>query len=807
MTVLLFNIKETLVSAALWIVSGVYNVAGAAFSLFLELADGLIVEPSFYQKLISNSYVIIGIVMLFVVAFSLLQGMISDDDVKKSSSNMRKVVINLITSSVIVALLPTIFTFAYDFQRSILTHNVIGNYLGNNESGNISSGIYSIVNDVYVAFFSCDGDCENYEKIKSEVAETGVFSRYTELADDAASGDIDFNFLVSLIAGLILIYVGVSFCFDMGIRFVKLLFYQIIAPVPVFMRVVPEGKMSSVFNNWVKVTLACYFEVFVRVFAIFFGVFVCNALKNIEAFEKFNLFGKAFVLMGIVVFMKQLPKLVSDVTGIDTGGMKLGIRDKLKEGGAFAAGAAVGGAALGSFRVARGFKGNVIQRGADGNINVGKSLSNFGRATKGVLKSAAIGAYSGVRSQAGTFTEMKNDIVSSAEKGQSAQSKADTYYRAGGNSVIGGYKSQIMDQVDNVKEFLTGDEKAAYALSETYSDGISKVSKIKSSSSNNLDKFKKLSKETATSKYGEIFANKFYGEGGKDPVTGKSYWGVDKLERERQNIEIIRNSINDLTNHSGDIETSIEGVIKTVLDKDEAAYASLISRIQLKPTHEGDFELMINESKNLKNSDLHDKLLEIKADLDNGTIDYGVAYQLAVNESMRSTSKLAVKLTAVKEGLSNGSISIQDAYNNLDSDVSFLTEELQKRQYAYNTNETNLEKVYSQYIIDNYDKGTIDFKADATDAHLAIEDLRNFIKSNYGDVNYYYKNVVDSNGDVVRDASGNAVQEKHSFSYGDIDKLSYAELGSIKDTMTIERGKNAQKIARAQERKKMQDKK
>ena len=81
------------------------------------------------------------------------------------------------------------------------------------------------------------------------VNETGEFNAYNDFSKNVEDGEIDFNFFLSLIAGLFLIYIAVSFCFDMALRMVKLVFYQIIAPIPIFARVIPEGPLSKSFDN------------------------------------------------------------------------------------------------------------------------------------------------------------------------------------------------------------------------------------------------------------------------------------------------------------------------------------------------------------------------------------------------------------------------------------------------------------------------------------------------------------------------------------------------------------------------------
>lgn len=360
------------VDIGIWLVSGIYKIAALAFEIFLILADGTVLQSIDYSTIIESFYVIIGIIMLFVLAFSLLKGMINPDDQKNGASAIKTTIVKLVTSAMIIVALPSLFSFAYDLQASLIRdYNPIAKLfgygsqgedpLGTNEVNGLNrekKGAYQIVNAVYTAFFNVNPahcneigvtsleECQktviggNYPlwNAINEAENNGNFLIYRNFSKQVDKNEITFEFLLSLIAGLILIYVAVSYCFDMAFRLVKLAFYQIIAPIPVFLRVLP-GKLGDTFNQWMKVTLTCYMEVYVRIFALYFCIYLCKAFLELEIFDNIanssgflvSLLTKAFVLMGILMFMKQAPKLISDVTGLDSGNMKLGIGAKFKE--------------------------------------------------------------------------------------------------------------------------------------------------------------------------------------------------------------------------------------------------------------------------------------------------------------------------------------------------------------------------------------------------------------------------------------------------------------------------------------------
>ncbi len=386
-------IKEGFVTFGIWLVSSVYHVATWAYQIFMDLAAGKIIDSSVYQDLINKIYVLIGIIMLFVLAFSLLKGMVNPDDQAKGTSVVAKVIKDMVISTIIIAVIPTVFGFAFDFQASILDYGSIGNIFGfaNGASANgevntdrlkgyelIKQEASELVNGVFSAFLypsssklaaECGNDIDtckgqilakrptklenlhldtDLNSVESYVAQTGDYGLYTAFAGNEVDGDIEFDFLLSLAAGVLLLYVGVSFCFDMALRMIKLVFYQVIAPIPVFLRVVPQGKLNGVFNNWLKVVGTVYAEVFVRILSIYFVIWLFQKMKAINFFATSNvgmigLLTKAFILLGLVMFMRQAPKLFSEVTGLDSGNMKLGIKEKMKDSGLYAAANLVGG--------------------------------------------------------------------------------------------------------------------------------------------------------------------------------------------------------------------------------------------------------------------------------------------------------------------------------------------------------------------------------------------------------------------------------------------------------------------------------
>lgn len=515
------NPLDHIIGVLIFLVSNIYHIAAWAFEVFLVLSTGQILDSEKYSLIIQNFYIVLGVVLLFFLSFSLLKGIVDPDDNKQGGSVIKTSIINLVTSVIMLALLPTIFGFLYDFQTSFITkYNVIGRFFGYGNLGtptstkdtdyicqmdneSIKQGAFQITNGVFTAFFNVNSEkcstkvnsleslknCQNdvtpkddilfitwsssrpsfYETV-GRVDRNGFFSSYIDFSTNVREGDISFNFILSLIAGLLLIYVGISYSLDMALRMVKLVFYQIIAPIPIFARVVPDGPLKGSFEKWLKIVLACYLEVYIRILSFYFVVYLCVAMLDSSyignIFLCFNpvvgLLTRAFLLMGMVMFMKQAPKLIGDATGLDTGNMKLGIREKLKDGGFFTAGAAVGSS---------------ITSGVRNYINARKNGESKWKAFGSAIGGGAAGIYHGGKAgwKAASWSDMKSSTVKGAQAAADARDKRAAYkaVHPGKYGVLKGHindfkKSTIRYFNDESIEGLTRESQNMEKISSRY---------------------------------------------------------------------------------------------------------------------------------------------------------------------------------------------------------------------------------------------------------------------------------------------------------------------------------------------------
>lgn len=382
MSTIIDNIAETFWKIIIGLVGGIFKLVNSAYRIFLVLAKATIFNNEDFNIITKNMYEILSIVMLFALAYGILVKIV-DPENSKSGVDGKKILQKLVMAIVLLALVPSIFSFMFGLQDAVLESNVLNSiFTGTNSNGAESienAGISMAVNS-FIPFFTpnvdndanpedarkeirnkseygitlnnesygCKEDECTLEDVDNFALNTGNFGFYQAFALNIHEGDIDFQWLIALIVGGFLVYAMVSFCFDMALRICKLAFFEIIAPIAIFCNVIP--KMEDVFKKWLSNTTKTFIAVFTRIIVMNFGVYlisiICSDRINLGLENTgnwfLNLIAKCFLILGIVMFMRQAPKLLSDLFGFGDGDMKLGIKDKLKESGFFAAGNAVG---------------------------------------------------------------------------------------------------------------------------------------------------------------------------------------------------------------------------------------------------------------------------------------------------------------------------------------------------------------------------------------------------------------------------------------------------------------------------------
>ena len=397
---------------------GVYWLVDQAYWLFSMLSEASVFTQSQIESFANRIYVLISIIMLFKLGFSFISYVVNPDSFTDKQKGGVALIKKIVITMALLVSVPTIFNEAYYLQKIIFQNNVIEKVLLGDSSvqSDDSNNNKSLSTYAFLTFFKPTDyikECRNYEGLSissecetklntadttagnpgtaySEVLKTYNIQLIRQLEIVNAQGAtatkgndnfyrsetfylFDYNYPISTVVGGFLAWIMIGFCLDLAVRSVKLSFLQIIAPIPIILSLSPQQKNNTL-ANWGKECVSTWASLFIRVLVVTFAlslIITINTDGGIFSFvtggtNKFSIV-TVFVMLGILLFAKEFPKLLEDILGIKGAGkMTFNAFKKLGSvplvGGLATAGAtALGGAGMIAGRAAWGTAKSVFK--------------------------------------------------------------------------------------------------------------------------------------------------------------------------------------------------------------------------------------------------------------------------------------------------------------------------------------------------------------------------------------------------------------------------------------------------------------
>ena len=153
------------------------------------------------------------------------------------------------------------------------------------------------------------------------------------LADGSNEGEYyAFTFIPVLptIAGIVFVFILLSFTIDAAVRAIKLAVLRLIAPIPIISYMDPKGGKDGAFSAWVKMLTTTYLELFINLAAVLFVLFIIesmmtNGIQIGHGTGFLGFFSKLAIWIGLFVFARQAKKFILDALGLkDKGGHLFG---------------------------------------------------------------------------------------------------------------------------------------------------------------------------------------------------------------------------------------------------------------------------------------------------------------------------------------------------------------------------------------------------------------------------------------------------------------------------------------------------
>lgn len=355
------------------------------------------------NELMDRIYIILGVGMLFFVAYKIICLMTDPDKISNDGADsMQGIVKNVVLSVIMLSLIPTAFNYLMQFQSRVVSTNVIGSIIlgtsnDSSDDNNVRKAGAKVALSIYSSFYypvdenrkiytyyECGGRypeepnipsgvpdiCETYvNKYDEAMRNEGIkeFILDEELNQALVDGEMEHIHIIPVLAGAYAVWLYLVFTLDIATRAIKLIFYRLIAPIPVMMRI--TKPIGGAFTKWINDVIKTYLSLFIRLIIINFSLFTINLIVSRDLLELFPssssatglavLLAKVAVLLGILQFAKDAPKMVEELFGVEHIDTSVaGMKNRLNEN-EYAKRAVVGGGALGLGAARKGW--NAIQ--------------------------------------------------------------------------------------------------------------------------------------------------------------------------------------------------------------------------------------------------------------------------------------------------------------------------------------------------------------------------------------------------------------------------------------------------------------
>lgn len=550
-----------------WLIENLYN-------LIFQISSVQIFDNASLAAFANRITVILSIFMIFKLSLSFLNYIVNPDAMTDKSKGFSKLIQNIAVALVLLVSYQFLFDKAMELQQKIVDNNTVPKLILGSSGKNVkNSGVVSFplfsafivpnsdllaqqqgcrtyfINDGTVPQKRCNiGDYssdaatmpnignEPNDQLDYTVENQNTYYLFDYLLRLKNNGQFafDYKFIISTICGAFAALVLLSFCMDVAVRIIKLYFLRLIAPIPIISYIDPI-KGEGIFKKWLSNVGKTYADLFVRLIAIFFAIFIiqqvsanAGTLKDFNGNPIDNPFVIIFIIIGALMFAKQFPKLIQDITGISLDEkMQLNPFKKVSEqalggkamvaGAAGAVGAGMAGVTNFGHRFAsgikngQGFKGKVLGglkgagkgtlSGIAGAASAGRRAFGHSMKGDGFLKSAWAG------DQEAMFAKLQREDLERQGSTLSGRVKADMARRLG---ILNAGQEQIIraGQMDNTIEnrqaMIDAKKQKVANLKQQHLDPFTSYSNVVGKMENLVDKNSKV--KAAKSRYDAIAA-------------------------------------------------------------------------------------------------------------------------------------------------------------------------------------------------------------------------------------------------------------------------------------------------------------
>lgn len=352
----MFGIGETISNAlrelAIRIDSIVYWFVEVILQLIMDLSKVEIFTQTTINTFAKRIYIILGLIMVFKMMISFIQILIDPDTLTDKEKGAGAILKRVVISLILIVLVPSIFSTARKIQTYVLPiiPRVIMGVTAEDDGDGITTeskigklmAWYSFLPFFDYAGTCNDGSIMSYDAESNDSSSSNItISSVAEAANNINRQDkscgageyhyvYDHKFLISTVVGVYLAFTLVMVAVQVAIRAIKFGICEFIAPIPIASYIDPKTSKQT-FDKWVSTSIKVYLDLFIQLIVVYFVAFIFqtyfadgNNFKIIVANTGGSFWRAAlvylFIIIGLISFIKQFPKFLSDLLGLNTGG-------------------------------------------------------------------------------------------------------------------------------------------------------------------------------------------------------------------------------------------------------------------------------------------------------------------------------------------------------------------------------------------------------------------------------------------------------------------------------------------------------
>lgn len=337
---------------AIYLCKPIYCLIVYMYKIFYNIATTRFLQSEIVQEISANIYTLVSVVMLFAFSVTILSAIVNPDLLSDGKKGVKAVFKRAIIALMLIVVIPFAFDELYKIQETIMKNSLIEKIVvgieyncnssdkskceaGGNGGQVIAGTLMSAVLYPDDEMAGADGNVnvsvsvsEYYSKMIAEdlpkyigavaknINATAINPENANISNDEAYA-FKFNGLIAIVVGLVTVYILVIFAIDVAVRVFKMAFMELTAPISIVSYVAAGDKILS---SWFKELGKTYAELFVRVAAIAFYLFLVSNLSSfMEQFKNsdWTLVLKAFLMVGMLIFAKQVPDMIGKIFGVE----------------------------------------------------------------------------------------------------------------------------------------------------------------------------------------------------------------------------------------------------------------------------------------------------------------------------------------------------------------------------------------------------------------------------------------------------------------------------------------------------------